>query len=160
MKEPRRSEGRGPGGADARISSIVPDKRIVAESHQMIGQRRALDLTFGIAVLGGLFAAMATLGAATRVGAPTVLRVLIPLWNGAPWAAVAVLCVISATWHERTRRRFQVVVQIVAVLAALAYLYFAFITVRPPTAAFVLIAPLTLVTIVIALAMSATGRLE
>jgi hypothetical protein len=115
---------------------------IVPESPHMVEEQCAVSFAFGVAVVGALIAAAATLGASHRIGTPLLLRFVMTGWGIAPFVVLAVGNVLSAAWREPTRHRLQTATYTVTVIASAVYVYAAFATARPPVAAFVLIPPI------------------
>jgi hypothetical protein len=95
----------------------------------------------GGAFVGALCAVGLTTYAGARVEAPQVLRLLFAGWVCAPFAALSAARAMSESWRPSMQAALHVTTLLTAAISSLAYGYFAFGTARPPTAAFVLVAP-------------------
>jgi len=123
----------------------------MAQAYPKPRSRSESALAVGSSVVGAVLAVGLTTYAGGRVGSPTVLRLLFAAWVVFPFAAIVTALVFAKRWPPSIRAALKIVALVTAIGSSVAYAYYALGTTRPPTAAFVLIPPASLLFSVITL---------
>jgi hypothetical protein len=114
--------------------------------------RSTARISWGIGAAGS---AALMLNAGKRVGAPGILMVLFPLWVLSPFVLLAVVGVVSKRWTALTHATVYRMTPIISAASLAIYGATALGAPRPKTAIFVLVAPVSCLFIVIAVAAAA-----